>query len=36
VDENRAALDLHLDERDLAELDRAFPAPTEKQALEIL
>jgi diketogulonate reductase-like aldo/keto reductase len=36
VRENRAALDLRLTEQDLAELDRAFPAPTEKRPLEML
>jgi len=36
VEENRGALDLRLTERDLAELDRAFPAPAEKQPLEML
>lgn len=33
VRENRAALDIRLSERDLAELDRAFPPPTHKQPL---
>jgi diketogulonate reductase-like aldo/keto reductase len=33
VRENRAALDIHLSEKDLAELDRAFPPPTHKQPL---
>jgi diketogulonate reductase-like aldo/keto reductase len=33
VRENRAALDIRLSERDLAELDRAFPPPTRKQPL---
>jgi diketogulonate reductase-like aldo/keto reductase len=36
VRENRSALDLHLSQQDLAELDRAFPAPTEKKPLEML
>lgn len=36
VRDNRAALDLHLGERDLAELDRAFPPPTAPRPLEIL
>jgi diketogulonate reductase-like aldo/keto reductase len=36
VEENRGALDLRLTERDLAELDRAFPAPAEKRPLEML
>lgn len=36
VRENRAALDLHLTEADLAELDRAFPTPTSKRELETL
>jgi len=36
VRENRAALDLHLSDEDLAELDGAFPPPTEPQPLEIL
>lgn len=36
VRENRAALDLHLPEPDLAELDRAFPPPTTPRPLEIL
>ena len=34
--ENRAALGLRLTERDLAELDRAFPPPTRKRPLEML
>jgi diketogulonate reductase-like aldo/keto reductase len=33
VRENRAALDIRLSEKDLAELDRAFPPPTHKQPL---
>jgi diketogulonate reductase-like aldo/keto reductase len=36
VRDNRAALDLHLAERDLAALDRAFPPPTAPQPLEML
>ena len=36
VRENRAALDLRLTERDLAELDRAFPPPTGPRPLELL
>jgi len=36
VRENRAALDLHLTEQDLATLDRAFPPPTREQPLEML
>jgi diketogulonate reductase-like aldo/keto reductase len=36
VDENRAALELRLDEEELAALDRAFPPPAEKQPLEML
>jgi diketogulonate reductase-like aldo/keto reductase len=36
VQENRAALDIHLAERDLAELDYAFPPPSEKRPLEML
>lgn len=36
VRENRAALDLKLDERDLADLDRAFPPPRGPQPLEML
>jgi diketogulonate reductase-like aldo/keto reductase len=35
VRENRAALDLILTEKDLEELDQAFPAPRKKVALEI-
>lgn len=34
VRENRAALDLKLDDEDLAELDRAFPPPSHKMPLE--
>ena len=34
VGENRAALDLRLDEEDLVELDRAFPPPAEPQPLD--
>ncbi|MGH8718751.1 MAG: aldo/keto reductase [Burkholderiales bacterium] len=36
VRENRAALDLELTDQDLAELDRAFPPPTEPRPLEML
>jgi diketogulonate reductase-like aldo/keto reductase len=36
VRENRAALDIALTERDLAELDRAFPPPKGKRPLELL
>jgi diketogulonate reductase-like aldo/keto reductase len=36
VRENRAALDLHLTDEDLAELDGAFPAPTRKVPLETI
>jgi diketogulonate reductase-like aldo/keto reductase len=36
VRENQAALDLALEDEDLAELDRAFPPPGEKRALEML
>jgi diketogulonate reductase-like aldo/keto reductase len=36
VRENRAALDLRLTKKDLAELDRAFPPPTEPRPLEVL
>jgi diketogulonate reductase-like aldo/keto reductase len=36
VRENRAAVDVHLTKQDLAELDRAFPPPAKKRALEIL
>jgi diketogulonate reductase-like aldo/keto reductase len=36
VRENRRALDLQLSGDDLAELDRAFPPPTEPRPLEIL
>ncbi|GAA2112137.1 aldo/keto reductase [Actinomadura alba] len=36
VDENRAALDIRLSERDLAELDSAFPPPDRAEPLEIL
>ncbi len=36
VEENRAAADLALTETDLADLDRVFPAPTRKVALEML
>jgi diketogulonate reductase-like aldo/keto reductase len=36
VRENRAALDLRLMKKDLAELERAFPPPTKKRSLEIL
>jgi diketogulonate reductase-like aldo/keto reductase len=36
VRENRAALDIHLTSEDLAELNRAFPPPREKQPIEML
>jgi diketogulonate reductase-like aldo/keto reductase len=36
VRQNRAALDLRLTMKDLAELERAFPPPTEKRPLEML
>jgi diketogulonate reductase-like aldo/keto reductase len=36
VEENRAALDLRPTPEDLAALERAFPAPTEKRPLEML
>lgn len=36
VQENRAALDVKLTEEDLADLNRAFPAPTRKIPLEVL
>jgi len=36
VREDRAALDVHLTQEDLAELDRAFPPPTKKKPLEVL
>ena len=36
VQENRAALDLDLSEQDLAEIERAFPAPVRRQPLEML
>jgi diketogulonate reductase-like aldo/keto reductase len=36
VRQNRSALDVHLSDEDLAQLDRAFPPPTEKQPLEML
>jgi diketogulonate reductase-like aldo/keto reductase len=36
VRENRGALDVQLGDDDLAELDEAFPAPSEPQPLEIL
>jgi diketogulonate reductase-like aldo/keto reductase len=36
VRENRGALDVQLAEQDLAELDRAFPPPAKKRALEML
>jgi diketogulonate reductase-like aldo/keto reductase len=36
VQENRAALDIRLTELDIAELDRAFPPPAEKEPLEML
>lgn len=36
VRENRAALDLRLGPEDLAEIDRAFPPPTEPRPLEMI
>lgn len=36
VRDNRSALDLHLTEDDLIDLDRAFPPPTRKQPLAML
>jgi diketogulonate reductase-like aldo/keto reductase len=36
VRENRAALDIELTERDLAELAKAFPAPKKRRPLELL
>jgi diketogulonate reductase-like aldo/keto reductase len=36
VRENRGALDLHLTERDLTLLDRAFPSPSGRRPLEII
>ncbi len=36
VQQNRTALDLDLSDRDLAELERAFPAPAGKRPLEML
>lgn len=36
VRENRAALDVRLSKRDLADLDGAFPPPTHKRPLEML
>jgi len=36
VEQNRGALDLALDTEDLAALDRAFPAPSEPQPLEMI
>jgi diketogulonate reductase-like aldo/keto reductase len=36
VRDNRAALDIHLTQEDVAELNRAFPPPTEKRPLEML
>lgn len=36
VRENRGALEVRLDDRDLADLDRAFPPPDAPRALEIL
>ena len=36
VEENAAAGDLVLDEQDLAEIDKAYPAPKRKQALDML
>jgi diketogulonate reductase-like aldo/keto reductase len=36
VRQNRAALDLHLQELDMLKLDEAFPPPVGPQPLEIL
>jgi diketogulonate reductase-like aldo/keto reductase len=36
VRDNRAALDLHLTQQDLRELESAFPAPARKRSLEML
>jgi diketogulonate reductase-like aldo/keto reductase len=36
VRDNRAALDIHLTQQDLQELEAAFPVPTRKRALEML
>ncbi len=36
IQENRAAVDIHLTQDDLTALDRAFPPPTRKQPLEML
>lgn len=36
VRENHAALDLKLTDRDVAELDRAFPPPAETKSLAML
>jgi diketogulonate reductase-like aldo/keto reductase len=36
VRENRAAVDIRLNDEDLAELDRAFPPPRHRQPLEVL
>ena len=36
VEENRGAVDLRLTDADLADLERAFPAPTRKAPLEML
>ncbi len=36
VRENRAALDIQLTKQDLADLNRAFPPPSEPQSLEML
>ncbi|HEX4758011.1 MAG TPA: aldo/keto reductase [Terracidiphilus sp.] len=36
VEENAAASEIDLDEQDLAEIDKAYPAPKRKQALDML
>ncbi|MFJ2651491.1 aldo/keto reductase [Streptomyces sp. NPDC087420] len=36
VEENHAALDIHLTDDDLRTLDRAFPAPVRKRSLDVL
>jgi diketogulonate reductase-like aldo/keto reductase len=36
VRDNRAALDLHLTQQDMEELESAFPKPKRKRSLEML
>jgi hypothetical protein len=36
VRENRAALDVHLTQEDLRDLDREFPPPSRRVPLELL